>query len=788
MSAPSSFSSSSFSPPSFLFPSFFISLLLRERWAMDEWEEADVASAGRFPFHVLRDHPSHSNFKISGGLWGAAKGSVPNIRTLLASVGKGGKADYMHDMDFLNSQVWPIMRSKGSMQHDAFSCAASPDMGELGFPRPRAGAEHVGGVYDGQDIVRAGDVALLPEPGQAPSCSSPDPATAARYGLSVSEVLKCSLSLQALLGESGEFGASGPSKGVAEIAAASSPSASSLSWSDYSAPSCHSDSLARLDDPTQLGLVVDGGTKWKRYGHEEAPRYRGLGVVGAVAAGETGYSALFHWRQAFVEHGWWASDSDSPSGCASGIDNSAKVSSWADSLGGRFAGNTDAVEAEGRLSSTAGKKAIVPPSIFDYDRALLYSSYPLKCLPEEWLKGKPEEVSTSAAGRSAAEASKAAAGSSASSSSSSTAAAAASLPLPAYAQVSQYHTRISRPHTHYTSLGPGGLRQSANLLIAQALYSSDPHFIVSHAVPFLWYFLHSGPVPYRHVLVPEGLPAVDDVMSSLTDALGIFKAPIPNTNAAAAKERGSYPKGAEERNDVKSQGKPWNEQPWVSLQSGKGGPSLHYAHRAYVAALSGDLYAPQATKLCSSVSAIGELDKPLARAVAHSATATAAHATLLFADSGLAARDRIQPTAAKGGSCSAVLLRPSAGGSVADQAAGSDGHKELAAAKTALEGKGWKAVTTLDPCSGGAKEHLEAFGGAGVAVIPPQTLSPYLSYLRKGAKVLIASDVAGNLAPSDKEAVKAVEAAVDSLCDLAGLECIRGDKALEMIEASVESC
>lgn len=75
------------------------SLLLRERWAMDDWERSGAA------FHVLRDHPSHSNFYVSGGLWGAMRGALPNVRELLSRT-KAGKDAYMHDMDFLNSGEW----------------------------------------------------------------------------------------------------------------------------------------------------------------------------------------------------------------------------------------------------------------------------------------------------------------------------------------------------------------------------------------------------------------------------------------------------------------------------------------------------------------------------------------------------------------------------------------------------------------------------------------------------------------------------------------------------------
>jgi hypothetical protein len=779
------------------FPS--CSLLLRERWAMDEWEEADISSNGRFPFHVLRDHPSHSNFHISGGLWGAAKGSVSNIRELLMRT-SAGKSGYMHDMDFLNSEVWPLMREKGSLQHDAFSCQKDRgEFGGLGFPRPRAGAEHVGGVYDDMDIVRAGDVNLLPTAngGQDPSCSSPDPDPKTRYGLAVSEILKCSLSLHALLGETGEFGAAGPSKGTHEVLPPSSaaPAPQSVTWRDSavsSAPTCDSKAVARLEDPTQLGLVIEGGTKWKRYDHGDMPRYRGLGVVGTVAAQTAGYSTLFHWKQAFVEHGWWAPESDSPSGCAGAVDSSSKVDSWSETLSSKsyFAGNHEALQAEENGSKS--NKAIVPPSVFDYDRALLYSSYPIKCLPEEWLGAKGTEVETPRAGRTA--------GSSSSSTPTSkdvSSASSSSLALPSYAQVSQYHHRVERPHTHYTSLGPGGLRHSAHLLVSQALYTVDPHFIVSHALPYIWYFLHSGPVPYRQVLLPEGNAAVDDVMSALVGegsnsdfrASEILRAPIPNANADAARSRGSYPKGAEDRNNVAPQGRSWKEQPWVSLQSGKGGPSLHYAHRAYVAALSGNLYAPQAAKLCSSVTALGETSSSLAEAISHSANAITAHATLLFADSHMSPRDRISKSA----KCSAVVLTATSAGTLAGTAVAKPADFAAASAQSNLDGKGWKPdqVVAVDPCAGGAKEHFKAFGGASLAVIPPNTISPYLSYLRKGAKVLIARDMAGPYTPStsNTEAVKSVDAAVDSLCEISGLECIRGETAKELIEkVVVEGC
>ena len=116
---------------------------------MDAWERSGA------PFHTMRDHPSHSNYYLSGGLWGAVRGALPDIRALLTSTRAGAaKNAYGHDMDFLNSDVWPKMVAAGVLQHDAFSCARM-GAGAVGWPRPRAGAEHVGGVYDGSDAIRA---------------------------------------------------------------------------------------------------------------------------------------------------------------------------------------------------------------------------------------------------------------------------------------------------------------------------------------------------------------------------------------------------------------------------------------------------------------------------------------------------------------------------------------------------------------------------------------------------------------------------------------------------------
>eukprot|EP00962_Isochrysis_galbana_P028772 scaffold9124_cov101-Isochrysis_galbana.AAC.1 len=50
-------------------------LMPRDAVAVSEWEASD------FAFHVIRDHPSHSRYPMSGGLWGCVKGALPEIMT-----------------------------------------------------------------------------------------------------------------------------------------------------------------------------------------------------------------------------------------------------------------------------------------------------------------------------------------------------------------------------------------------------------------------------------------------------------------------------------------------------------------------------------------------------------------------------------------------------------------------------------------------------------------------------------------------------------------------------------
>ena len=130
----------------------------REKLAVDAW-----LKSGKM-FHVMRDHPSHSKFPMSGGMWCASKEAIPLIREHLPEISSSDY--YLSDMDWLNSKLW-ITASKNVLQHDSFSCQEFG--GGFPFPSARIGWEHVGSVYiDGK--MREGDVKILSNTQQPPEC------------------------------------------------------------------------------------------------------------------------------------------------------------------------------------------------------------------------------------------------------------------------------------------------------------------------------------------------------------------------------------------------------------------------------------------------------------------------------------------------------------------------------------------------------------------------------------------------------------------------------------------
>lgn len=118
----------------------------REALAVQAWVES-----GR-SFHTIRDHPHHTN-PIMGGMWGAVKGAIPNMRQLIDSSWTGGKFGYDTDQQFLREKVWPMVKHD-ALQHDTCCRDRFPGSEPLPSPLTYESLRFVGEVFDEYDQPR----------------------------------------------------------------------------------------------------------------------------------------------------------------------------------------------------------------------------------------------------------------------------------------------------------------------------------------------------------------------------------------------------------------------------------------------------------------------------------------------------------------------------------------------------------------------------------------------------------------------------------------------------------
>ena len=79
----------------------------REKACVEEWIASDKG------FHIIRDHCYHSQ-KVMGGVWGAKKGTVPNMAELIENFLKQGT----YDQGFLADHVYPkVVEENNVMVH-----------------------------------------------------------------------------------------------------------------------------------------------------------------------------------------------------------------------------------------------------------------------------------------------------------------------------------------------------------------------------------------------------------------------------------------------------------------------------------------------------------------------------------------------------------------------------------------------------------------------------------------------------------------------------------------------
>lgn len=110
-------------------------LSMREKYAVDEWLNSDKT------FHIMRDHPYHSN-PILGGMWGYKYNPKYDMKNLLDSF--NFQDHYGTDYEFLGNVLYPLINDD-KIVHDEF-------FDKIPFPFPRQNAEFVGDVFDEYDV------------------------------------------------------------------------------------------------------------------------------------------------------------------------------------------------------------------------------------------------------------------------------------------------------------------------------------------------------------------------------------------------------------------------------------------------------------------------------------------------------------------------------------------------------------------------------------------------------------------------------------------------------------
>jgi protein O-GlcNAc transferase len=121
----------------------------REKCAIDEWMESDKN------FHIMRDHPWHGT-EILGGMWGAKRGVLNQMKTLMEDYEKG---DFWQvDQNFLKEKVYSLVVND-SVVHDEFF---NYENFKKPFPCKRENFEFVGEIFneveefvpENRDVIR----------------------------------------------------------------------------------------------------------------------------------------------------------------------------------------------------------------------------------------------------------------------------------------------------------------------------------------------------------------------------------------------------------------------------------------------------------------------------------------------------------------------------------------------------------------------------------------------------------------------------------------------------------
>ena len=123
--------------------------------------EVKVWIQSGMPFHCIRDHPGHSKWPISRGLWGAVPSKLQLIlrNTTFGDKMKDYSFSFYQDMKFLRDVVWPQVKYFAYCS-DSLSCKKWESSHPFSANRSE-NLEFVGEVISGNGIRRIKDVELL---------------------------------------------------------------------------------------------------------------------------------------------------------------------------------------------------------------------------------------------------------------------------------------------------------------------------------------------------------------------------------------------------------------------------------------------------------------------------------------------------------------------------------------------------------------------------------------------------------------------------------------------------
>jgi len=109
---------------------------MREKFAVNEWITSDKG------FHIMRDHPYHAT-EILGGMWGAKKGVIPNMKEMIQEYVKG---DFWQvDQNFLKEKIYPSIKNNACVHDEYFE--------KKPFPVPRDRGFFVGQAFNADNTL-----------------------------------------------------------------------------------------------------------------------------------------------------------------------------------------------------------------------------------------------------------------------------------------------------------------------------------------------------------------------------------------------------------------------------------------------------------------------------------------------------------------------------------------------------------------------------------------------------------------------------------------------------------